>query len=47
VLVPQPLQALVDVLDLLDDRLVAPLREPVPERRPMLAQALDLGVDVR
>lgn len=46
-LVPEPLQALVDLLDLADHGLSATSGKQVPQLRALGAQALDLGMDVR
>jgi hypothetical protein len=47
VLVPEGDQVLVDLLDLVHDRLLAAVREPMPQLRAHLAQALDLRMNLR
>ena len=47
VLVPERDQLLVDVLDLVDDRLLPPVGEGLPQLPTDLAQALDLGMNFR
>ena len=47
VLVPEGDQLLVDLLDLVYDRLLSPVGEALPQLPTDLAQALDLGMDFR
>ena len=46
VLVPQGDQLLLDLVDLVDDGLLAAVRELLPELGALLAQAFDLVVDL-
>jgi len=45
-LVPQAIQSRVDLADVGPYLRVMPVGEPMPELRPLLAQALDLLVDI-